>query len=257
MKKASSKLKTVIVNLLGVLFVFVIALNLFWLGKFLYFPAIEKKQVSETLPLDKFSKTIKPSFGSDHFHILDEKVYDRAVENAQICLQCHGNFAHLKHKEYRAYYNMHTFFLACETCHLRLEKEDKGTGFKWLDDKTGKPLEKLVGKDGNFGAKIVPVRKLKFGFERLDKFPDEYLAKEFMKNKSSYTEAEKEKICGQLMKWSDEEPISCDECHSKTGYLNYHELLYDNKRSEELSRIEIVKMLQEYKEFHFPKIFNQ
>ena len=257
MKKASSKLKTVIVNLLGVLFVFVIALNLFWLGKFLYFPAIEKKEVSDTLPLDKFSKTIKPSFGSDHFHILDEKVYDRAVENAQICLQCHGNFAHLKHKEYRAYYNMHTFFLACETCHLRLEKEDKSTGFKWLDDKTGKPLEKLVGKDGNFGAKIVPVRKLKFGFERLDKFPDEYLAREFMKNKSSYTKDEKEKICVKLMKWSDEDPISCDECHSKEGYLNYHELLYDNKRSEELSRIEIVKMLQEYKEFHFPNIFKQ
>ena len=137
-----------------------------------------------------------------------------------------------------------------------LEK-DNGTSFKWFDDKTGKALEKLVGKDGNFGAKIVPVRKLKFGFERLDKFPDEELAKEFMKKKSSYTEAEKEKICGQLMKWSDEEPIACDECHSKEGYLNYHELLYNNKRSEELSRIEIVKMLHEYKEFHFPNIFKQ
>ena len=256
MKKVSNILRTVIVNLLGVLFVFFIALNLFWLGKFLYFPNIEKEEVQVSASQEKFSKTIQPSFGADHFHILDEKVYSD-VENAQVCLQCHGNFAHIKHKEYRAYYNMHTFFLACETCHLRLEKEDKGTGFKWLDDKTGKPLEKLVGKDGNFGAKIVPVRKLKFGFERLDKFPDEELAKEFMKKKSSYTKDEKEKICVKLMKWSDEDPISCDECHSKTGYLNYHELLYNNKRSEELSRIEIVKMLQEYKEFHFPKMFKQ
>ena len=256
MKKVSNILKSAIVNLLGVLFVFFIALNLFWLGKFLYFPNIEKEEVQVSASQEKFSKTIQPSFGADHFHILDEKVYSD-VENAQVCLQCHGNFAHIKHKEYRAYYNMHTFFLACETCHLRLEKEDKGTGFKWLDDKTGKPLEKLVGKDGNFGAKIVPVRKLKFGFERLDKFPDEELAKEFMKNKSSYTKDEKEKICVKLMKWSDEDPISCDECHSKEGYLNYHELLYNNKRSEELSRIEIVKMLHEYKEFHFPKIFKQ
>jgi hypothetical protein len=256
MKKVSNILKSAIVNLSGVLFVFFIALNLFWFGKFLYFPNIEKEEVQVSASQEKFSKTIQPSFGADHFHILDEKVYSD-VENAQVCLECHGNFAHVKHKEYRAYYNMHTFFLACETCHLRLEKEDKGTGFKWFDDKTGKALETLVGKDGNFGAKIVPVRKLKHGFERLDKFPDEELAKEFMKNKSSYTEAEKEKICGQLMKWSDEDPISCDECHSKSGYLNYHELLYDNRRSEELSRIEIVKMLQEYKEFHFPNIFNQ
>lgn len=254
MKKVSNILRTVIVNLLGALFVFVIALNLFWLGKFLYFPAIEKEGVSVNLPQEKFSKTIQQSFGSDHFHILDKKVY-ADVDNAQMCLECHGNFAHIKHKENRAYYNMHTFFLACETCHLRLKK-DEGTGFKWFDDKTGKALEKLVGKDGNFGAKIVPVRKLKFGFERLDKFPDEELAKEFMKNKSSYTKAEKEKICSQLMKWSDERPISCEECHSKTGYLNYDELLYDSRRSVELSRIEIVKMLQEYKEFHFPKIFN-
>ena len=255
MKKVSNILKSAIVNLLGVLFVFFIALNLFWLGKFLYFPNIEKEEVQVSASQEKFSKTIQPSFGADHFHILDKKVYSD-VENAQVCLQCHGNFAHIKHKEYRAYYNMHTFFLACETCHLRLEK-DEGIGFKWLDDKTGKPLEKLVGKDGNFGAKIVPVRKLKFGFERLDKFPDEELAKEFMKNKSYYTKDEKEKICVKLMKWSDEDPISCDECHSKEGYLNYHELLYDNRRSEELSRIEIVKMLQEYKEFHFPNIFGE
>jgi len=253
MKKVSNILKSAIVNLFGVLFVFFIALNLFWLGKFLYFPVVEKEEGSVNLSQEKFSKTIQPSFGADHFHILDEFVYSD-VDNAQVCLQCHGNFAHIKHKEYRAYYNMHTFFLACETCHLRLEK-DEGIGFKWLDDKTGEALEKLVGKDGNFGAKIVPVRKLKFGFERLDKFPDEDLAKEFMKNKISYTKDEKEKICVKLMKWSDENPISCDECHSKEGYLNYHELLYNNKRSEELSRIEIVKMLHEYKEFHFPNIF--
>ena len=139
---------------------------------------------------------------------------------------------------------------------MRLQN-DKDIDFKWLDDKTGEVLEKLVGKDGNFGAKIVPVRKLKFGFERLDKFPDEELAKEFMENKSSYTEAEKKDVCGRLMEWKAKDPISCKECHSKQGYLNYHELLYDNKRSAELSRIEIVKMLQEYKEFHFPKIFHQ
>jgi hypothetical protein len=203
--------------------------------------------------LDKFSKTIQHSFGDSPFHILDEKMYSDE-ENAPVCLQCHGNFPHVKHNEYRAYYNMHTFFLACETCHLRLEKEDEETGFKWLDDKTGKPLERLVGKDGNFGAKIVPIRKLKIAFERLDKFPDQQLAKEFMKNKNSYTKAEKEKICKQLMQWKDEKPISCEECHSKTSYLNYYELLYDSRRSGELSRIEIVKMLEEYEHFRFPKI---
>ena len=57
-----------------------------------------------------------------------------------MCLRCHGNFCHNKSEEFRSYYNMHTFFLACETCHIRKE-QGSAIQFKWFDDKTGRGAE--------------------------------------------------------------------------------------------------------------------
>ena len=76
-----------------------------------------------------------------------------------------------------------------------------------------------------------------------------------MKNKDSYSPEEKEKIKQQLMKQVSKKPVTCEECHCKQGYLNYSDLGYDAARAADLSRIEIVKMIKEYKDFKFPVIF--
>ncbi|MCK5513152.1 MAG: hypothetical protein KAJ00_01530, partial [Deltaproteobacteria bacterium] len=81
-------------NLLGFLFLLFIIVSVASLAKFLYYPS-HREAVSKEIPPDKFSKTIRQTVGSGHFHILDETVYTD-VENAPICLQCHGNFCHDK-----------------------------------------------------------------------------------------------------------------------------------------------------------------
>jgi hypothetical protein len=146
---------------------------------------------------------------------------------------------------------MHTFFLACETCHIR-KKDGAGITFQWFDDKTGKEVKKIIGTDGNYGAKIVPVK----GGERLDKFPKGELALEYMKLKDTYTEEDKTRIKDELMEHISKEPITCEECHKKKGYLNYKALRYNQARSSELTSIEIVKMSQEYEKFHLPAMFD-
>jgi hypothetical protein len=77
-----------------------------------------------------------------------------------------------------------------------------------------------------------------------------------MQNKDSYTPEQKETIKQKLMKHVSKKPVICAECHSKQKYLNYSELGYDATRSADLSRIEIVKLIEEYKDFKFPVIFN-
>jgi hypothetical protein len=173
-----------------------------------------------------------------------------------MCLRCHGNFCHNKSEEFRSYYNMHTFFLACETCHIRKEQ---GTAiqFKWFDDRTGRELKQVRGQDENYGARVVPVKPAGPGLERLDTFPEKKLALDYMKNKDSYSKEEKEKIKQQLMKNISKKPVTCEECHCKQGYLNYSELGYDAIRSADLSRIEIVKLIKEYKDFKFPVMFEK
>ena len=81
------------------------------------------------------------------------------------------------------------------------------------------------------------------------------MALDFMKNKDRYTQEERDKIKQQLMKQVAKKPVTCEECHCKQGYLNYGELGYDAVRAADLSRIEIVKMIKEYKDFKFPVIF--
>jgi hypothetical protein len=247
-------LLTLIYNLLGYLFILFILVCLFALGKFLYFPPQKPALVKEQVDAEKFTKKLRSKVGAKHFHVSDEAI-TTDIETAPLCLRCHGNFCHNKSEEFRSYYNMHTFFLACETCHIRKEP-GSNIQFKWFDDKTGRELAAIKGTDENYGAKIVPIKPAGLSFERLDKFPEENLALEFMQKKDSYTPEQTDAIKKQLMKHISKNPVICEECHNKPGYMNYSELGYNTARTEDLSRIEIVKLIKEYKDFKFPVIFS-
>jgi len=243
-----------ICNLLGFLALLAIIFCLYGLARFLYFQQPHRQIVAREQGVpEKFTKKLRRDIGTGHFHVSDEPI-TTDIESAPMCLRCHGNFCHNKSEEFRSYYNMHTFFLACETCHIRKE-QDSVIRFKWFDDKTGRELQAIQGQNENYGAKIVPVWPTAQGLERLDAFPEKKLALDFMKNKDSYSPEEKEKIKQQLMKQVSKKPVTCEECHCKQGYLNYSELGYAAARAADLSRIEIVRMIKEYKDFKFPVIF--
>jgi hypothetical protein len=241
-------------NIFGILFFLLIIVCLLSLGRFLYFFSAQKDPVPSERAEERFSKTIEETVGADHFHILDETVYTD-IENAPMCLQCHGNFCHTKSEALRSYYNMHTFFMACETCHIRANEGEK-ISFHWFDDKTGAIVKALRGKDGNYGAKIVPVKQEAGERKRLDEFPKMELALKYLELQHTLTEKEKEAMQTELMQHISEEEITCEECHRKDTYINYGELGYGRKRAAELARIEIVKMLQEYGDFYLPSMLD-
>lgn len=250
MEESQNTFIKLISNLFGYLLLLFVIGALYALGNFLYSTPYLEPVSTKDVPPDKFSKTIEQTIGAEHFHFLDDTIY-ADVENAPICLQCHGNFCHIKSEKLRSFYNMHTFFLACETCHIR-KKDGAGIAFQWFDDKTGEVIKKIIGTNGNYRAKIVPVK----AGVRLDKFPKEELALEYMKLKDTYTEEDKTRIKDELMEHISKEPITCEECHKKKGYLNYKALRYNQARSSELTSIEIVKMSQEYEKFHLPAMFD-
>jgi hypothetical protein len=249
----TNPLLKLISNLLGFLALLAIIFCLYSLARFLYFQPHRQTVTREQIMPEKFTKKLRSEIGTGHFHVSDQPVSTN-IETAPMCLRCHGNYCHNKSEEFRSYYNMHTFFMACETCHIRKE-QDSTIQFRWFDDRTGKELNAVKGQNENYGAKIVPVRPEGQGFERLDTFPDEKLALDFLINKDRYAPEQKDNIKKQLMKPVSRKPIICEECHCKEAYLNYKDLGYDANRSAELSRIEIVKMIKEYKDFKFPAIF--
>ena len=250
MEESQNPLLKLSTTLCGLLFLAFIIVSLNALAKFLYStPYLEPLSEKDAAP-EKFSKSIEKNVGAEHFHLLDEIVYSD-VENAPICLQCHGNFCHVKSEKLRSFYNMHTFFLACETCHIKVQEGEKVV-FQWFDDTTGVGVTELKGTNGNYRAKIVPVKD----GARLDLFPKKELALEYMKRKDTYTEEDKKMIQDELMKHISKDPIACEECHQEKAYLDYRALGYNQTRSAELSRIEIVQMSKDYEEFYLPTMFD-
>jgi len=250
-----SETKNILIKALGTLFglflICFILVNLYALGTFLYStPSVEPVPENGNLPPERFSKSIEQPLGADHFHILDETVYTD-VQNAPTCLKCHGNFCHTTSEWLRSFYNMHTFFLACETCHIRVTAEENII-FQWFDDKTGSMITEPSGSDGNYGAKIVPVK----GTVRLDTFPKEELAREYIMNEDSYTDEEKKRMQDELMEHIAKEPVTCEECHHDKGYIDFVALGYTPVVVENLSHISIVKLSNEYEEFHLPTMFD-
>jgi len=53
-----------------------------------------------------------------------------------------------------------------------------------------------------------------------------------------------------------EKALSCKDCHIKDGYLNFNKLGYNRLRIEKLTRLDIVQMLDEYKDFYLPTMFD-
>lgn len=60
------------------------------------------------------------------------------------CTGCHLPLPHQKRLRSRAFYNMHTQYLACETCHYR--PEDVTLTYRWYDYQTKAEAEVIAGR---------------------------------------------------------------------------------------------------------------
>lgn len=248
MKKSSNIFLKLISGLSGIFFITFIALSLISFAKFLYFPS-KLKPVEEDVFVNKYSKTISRSAEIDHFHIIDKEVYSDVGINST-CLRCHGNFCHTKSEELRSFYNMHTFYLACETCHIRKNEGEKFV-FKLFDNISENEVLEFKGSQGSYHAKIVPVKN----GQRLDRSPEGKMALVEYLKMDTHPEAQEEKILDEFMQHVSEEAVTCRECHKKGGYLNFSSLGYDPSRINRLTRLEIMKLIEEYNEFYLPTMF--
>ena len=60
--------------------------------------------------------------------LLWERIPAVGHDKSNYCITCHGDIPHDKVKEIRAFGNMHSSFISCQACHIRLEGAgDQGT----------------------------------------------------------------------------------------------------------------------------------
>jgi len=198
------------------------------------------------------------------FHGADESILEGGKSQSW-CLKCHKDYSHSKSKEVRGILNAHSYFMACEVCHI-VPKEGERFEYKWLRRGSNLPLTELKGKPGDYGGTIVPFKSEKGVAKRLDEnAPADLFLDEAVATNLLLDEAEKKGSAGDLRKMKDRlnteihkdlssKPIFCDKCHKENGMLDFVQLLYSLERAQRLEFGDGATIIKQYKEFYLPSL---
>ncbi len=189
----------------------------------------------------------------DHFHRYDPpQTLPFANRSACLLSGCHTEYPHQRTPEVRAYMNMHTAFLTCETCHF--SKVDVGTvRYDWFDHgMKDHPLAKappagvsrdettgeLVGMD-NYVRKIAPFWERDGRRDVVFRPGTDPKALEYERVRNRMTSEMIARVKAEFHR--DIQPAGplCMKCHSVNGMLDYRALGFSPARARELEMLRV------------------
>lgn len=192
-----------------------------------------------------------------HFHHID---FDFTPDQKNYCVECHGDLPHSKIKELRAFGNMHASFIACQTCHVKLEGEAKTGVFKWYDRRTGEIVESPITdtiRPGTYDAKIIPFERIGGEIQRIDTPERIAFAREFIEKEKTLTEIQKSKANKIIHQGLSKKPYLCQDCHQKEApLLPFAELGYPQHKIDIFVSTEVIGMIEKYSQFYLPDILD-
>lgn len=212
--------------------------------------------VSRTIRTETVQPVQIEKYRISHFHNLDEIVL-AGIQSQSLCVECHSDYPHSKNKKTRSFFNAHSWFMACEVCHIKPEKNEQFT-YRWLEPSTGKPLTNLNGQPGVYGGLIVPLKKEDGNEKRLDVLSDEdqEYTEEFINVRKLLDDYQIEWAQDRIHKALSKQAVFCDSCHAEKGIFDFNQLLYSKQRSSHLESLDMASMIKSYKVFHLPNLFD-
>lgn len=190
----------------------------------------------------------------ESFHGTDESVL-AGSKSKSWCLKCHEDLSHSKSEEVRGMLNAHSFFMACEVCHIA-PKEGERFEYKWIQRGTSTPLTSLKGQAGDYGGTIVPFKTEKGFTRRLDENQEalQLLDETAAKDSDDNLQQRKMRLNTDIHKEFSPKPIFCDECHRKNGPLDFEQLMYPPQQAQRLTFGEGANIIKQYKDFYLPSL---
>jgi hypothetical protein len=203
-----------------------------------------------------------------HFHNLP-KVDPLALGKRPICYTCHSEYPHGKKPMIRTLLNMHTQFIGCMTCHANDRKvPESSLTLRWLNysgiNVKGKPfgidIDPATGsllETDDYYSKIVPYTTINGREALLEITEDAPEAQEFIKLRSQLSDQDMASLKKAFH--SQVNPIGrfCTRCHTaeKESYIPFRALGFSDRRISGLTNLNIVGLVQKYKDFYIPTIF--
>ena len=196
-------------------------------------------------------------------------------DQASTCVNCHGNVPHDKSREVRSFLNMHTFYLACETCHSQPKSPNQDWNFSWYDKDNGSiinnpqaliKIEHMQSSEqvkpeypvyGNYGAKIAPAINKNGEITLLHGEKEMAFANRYKKEQDKLTAEKKSQMKKVIHRKVSNKPVQCKQCHQQESpYIPFAELGYPPTRERELTNVAVVGMIKKYKTFYIPKFLS-
>lgn len=221
-------------------------------------PAIDKDLSYQTLRVkDQERKQLH-----EHFHLSAEDINLEAWADKSSCIVCHSPYPHGKSKKARAIMNLHTEFLTCYSCHLKIS-DGREVKFGWINPTEFKPEGKPYGTsmDASTGlfaetddhySKLTPFIKINGVWQPMK--AEEVVDIDFKVGIDHEYMQQWHKLHRET---ELEEFVRCSSCHSSNGIINFKELGFEPARISQLEKMEIGGMLSNYDTFYFPDFFEE
>lgn len=224
---------------------------------------VEKPELLQKISTQRYSERQR------HFHnVPDNNVVDMGKK--PVCFQCHGDYPHSKKRMVRTLLNMHTQFVGCMTCHTDPRKRpEEGYSFAWLNysgiDVSGPhfgtdvdPETGYLIETDDYYSKIVAYTDHSGEKELLEITEDNNDVREFLELKDSLSDEDKAAIKKRFHSLVMAKGRFCTRCHTDEdkSYLPFRELGFSEQRISDVTNLNIVGIVEKYREFYIPKLFN-
>jgi hypothetical protein len=224
----------------------------------------EGPKILAKLDVERQSERIK------HFHN-SPAVDPTSLGKKPVCYYCHGEYPHSKKPMVRTLLNMHTQFAGCMTCHADNSKIPESTiTLRWLNysgmEVKGKPFGTDVNaatgdliETDDFYSKIVPYQVAGGKEHLLEITEDSPEAQEFLKLRGQLSAQDQGSVKKAFHNMVNPIGRFCTRCHApeKESYIPFRALGFSEKRVTALTNLNIVGIVQKYKEFYIPTISGQ
>jgi hypothetical protein len=223
---------------------------------------IQKKESPEQIALEKHQ------LAEEHqrfHHTVPVPQPPEALQST--CYICHADLPHNKSKKIRAMLNMHTNYLACETCHL--DNTPKRTVvYKWYSPLEKHPKGPFFGTAYNpetgeletvhtHFSKIAPFTEKNGELTPIVQMGDVALAKQYVKIRDRLTPEQKKSQTRRFHADIRPKGPNCQTCHSAKGILDFKALGFTAKRTVDIEELNIKGIITKYEEFYLPDLFKE
>jgi hypothetical protein len=234
-------------------------------GPGLLIPLLKKIQKKESPLMIEFKKHRKAEEHRYFHHFVPVLHPPEALRPT--CYICHSNLPHNKTKKIRAMLNMHTNYIACETCHLK--KQDGETViYKWYSPVEKNPKGPFFGTayDPETGelemvhdhfSKIAPFYEENGKLTSIVHMQDAPLARDFVKIRDQLTPEQREGVTKRFHVDILPKGPDCQTCHSTKGIIDFKALGFSPKRTVDIEELNIKGIITKYDEFYLPDLFKE